>query len=364
MSDIKHARLPATKHALVLALGGGGDAISAAMLGESFSRRGLIPVVVGLAWERYVKDPKPGPRHPSDLRDIKMVTDVLGEVTSHTAFPNGAYINQAILTSHFGIQHNFILDPYGGTRSIVAGLMFLNSMFNIQEAWGVDVGGDILAEQSMDSLRSPVADALMLAALYEVWRNARVAIVGLGVDGELPRESWETTVARHFQEELVKEVFILSYSEVRKVAWLFDQRALDSEATAIVVRAYCGLRGNVLIRDAGSIIKVDFSALPVLVYRAEDIYERINVLPKALSRVDSLEHANHIVEGLGYLSEWRYEHDKANLILEPYLSVARDELLPTVLNLLQVLSTEGCEVHFVSERFIAEKLKVEIRCVR
>jgi hypothetical protein len=334
------------------------------MLAESFSRMGMIPVVVGLAWERYVKDPKPGPRRPSDLRNIKMVTDVLGEVTAHTAFPNGAYINQAILTSQFGIQHNFVLDPYGGTISIVAGLMSLDSMFNFQEAWGVDVGGDILAEQSMESLRSPLADALMLAALCEVWRNAKVAMVGLGVDGELPREIWETAVARHFQAELVKEVFILSYSAVRKVASLFDQRALDSEATAIVVRAYCGLRGNVLIRDAGSVIKVDFSTLPVLVYRAEDIYTRINILPKALSHVDSLENASRIVEGLGYLSEWRYEQDKVNLILEPYSFVARDELLPRVFNLLHLLSTEGHEVHFVSERFIAERLKVDIRCVR
>jgi len=364
MSDIKHSRHRAAKHVLVLALGGGGDAVSAAILAESLSRRGLIPVIAGLAWERYVKDPNPGPRRPGDLCEIKMVTNVLGEVTAHTAFPNGAYINQAILTSQFGIQHSFVLDPYGGTRSIIAGLMFLDSMFNFHEVWGVDVGGDILAEESMDSLRSPLADALMLAALYELWRDASVAIVGIGVDGELPRDIWEKIVAQHFQAEYVKDVLILSYSEIRKAASLFDRRALDSEATAIVVRAYCGLRGNVLIRDAGSIVKVDFSTLPVMVYRAEDIYTRINMLPKVLSKSTSLEQASRIVEEHGYLSELRYEQDKANSILKPYSVVAQNELLPKVLHLLDHSDAYGSEIHLVSERFVAEKLKVDIACVR
>jgi hypothetical protein len=349
---------------LLAALGGGGDVIAAAMVAKSCLCRGMVPVLVSLAWERFTKDSRPGPRRVSELSHVERVSDVLCRVTCDTAFPEGALTNQAVISARLGIEHNFILDPYGGVPSLMAGIQELGEEFDFGSILGVDVGGDVLAETPVDSLRSPLADALMLAALYRCHDEARVVVIGLGADGELPQDLLLAMVARHLQANLVEEVVTLPQGAVTEVALLLKERMLDSEATAIVVGAYRGLHGNVLMRDVGSVVAADLSLLPVVVYRARDVCERVNELARALWDVDSIGKASEIVEALGYASEWRYEHEKATRLGGAYPPVGMEELRPRVSALLEEIRGGHPTVQFVAERYLAERLKVDVKCVR
>src|SRR5690606_3041511 len=55
-------RLAAASRALVLGIGGGGDAVGALAVARRLEERGVEFVLGGIAWERFAVDPYPGPR--------------------------------------------------------------------------------------------------------------------------------------------------------------------------------------------------------------------------------------------------------------------------------------------------------------
>jgi hypothetical protein len=361
-NDDENGTRPA--HALLLALGGGGDVLAAAMFAETLTTRGLSPVLVSVAWERFIKDPLPGPRSLGELSHVKMIGKHLAQASKHTAFPNGALTNQATLAGRVGIEKNYILDPHQGVVGLKEGLKGLRKLFNITEAWGIDVGGDLLAEKSSPQVRSPLADAMLLSALIGVFPEAKVAVFGMGVDGELPRRVWTSMVARHLRRRLVLEVRTLPMNGVEMVAGLLDDRLVDTEATAMIVRAYQGLHGRFLVRDAGSIISVDHTTLCGFVYKANDVATKINELSLKVAPSDTLQSASSIVEEHGYQSEWRYENEKVKKLKGSYPSLRPEELRPKVQNLLTEISHKKPAIHFVAERYLAETLKVAIGSIR
>ncbi|MFL6294256.1 MAG: DUF1152 domain-containing protein, partial [Actinomycetes bacterium] len=64
-------------------------------------------------------------------------------------------------------------------------LVQLIEKFPFESVVLVDVGGDVLATGVELELRSPLADALSLAALADFPLPVHVAVAGLGLDGEL-----------------------------------------------------------------------------------------------------------------------------------------------------------------------------------
>src|SRR5690348_2367980 len=107
-----------SRYALVVALGGGGDVIAAYLWGDLLSRRGLTPIVASLAWERFVKDPLPGPRSLIELSGVEMVSEYLGRSTAECRFPCGNRTNQGSLTVELGLINNYLLEPGGGVQSL------------------------------------------------------------------------------------------------------------------------------------------------------------------------------------------------------------------------------------------------------
>ena len=351
-------------YALLLALGGGGDVLASAIFAESIKARGLIPIIASVVWERFVKDPLPGPRRLCDLSNATLIGEHLAQATKCTAFPNGALTNQAVLTEALGLENNYILDPHHGVTGLVEGLEVLGRLFPVTEAWGIDVGGDVLAEKSSRYLRSPLADAMLLSALVRVFPNANAAVFGIGVDGELPRQVWKRNIARHLRNRWIIETTSLPMKGIRKMSELLEARVVDTEATAMVIRAYQGLHGRFMVRDAGSIIYVDSATLCGFIYKASDVCERINALPDMVRQTDSIQKASDIIENYGYQSEWRYENEKVAKLKGPYSNLGQNELRPLVFELLREISSQKPVINFVAERYLAERLKVNIGCIR
>jgi hypothetical protein len=148
------------------------------------------------------------------------------------------------------------------------------------------------------------------------------------------------------------------------VSQLLDDRLVDTEATAMIVRAYQGLHGRYLVRDAGSIIIVDHTTLCGFTYRANDVATKINELAVKVAGSETLQSASSIIEEHGYQSEWRYETEKVKRLQGSYPSVRPDELRPRIQELLAEISHKKPVIHFVAERYLAESLKVAIGSIR
>lgn len=352
-----------SQNALIVALGGGGDIIAAYLLGDLLESRGLRPIFASLAWERFVKDPQPGPRRPTELSSVELIGHSLGKSSATCSFPSGARTNQGFLSANLGMSENYLLDAWGGMSSITEGLSILERMFAFTEVWGIDVGGDVLAGCPSPTLSSPLADALMLAAVACNYPSAFIAVVAPGLDGEMSQMLCDQLIRSHCRSGMIVDWRIFDRHAVDRVATLFDRRELDSDVTAAVVRSYQGLSGRLLMRRAGVVVNMGLSCLPIAVYRASHVYARVNTLSSQLMRTESLDEASYIATSLGYQSELEHERRIFNANRDLYRDADPQVLAPQLLDALRKVITER-QVQFVAERFFADSLKVTITSVR
>jgi hypothetical protein len=324
----------------------------------------MAPVLASLAWERFVKDPLPGPRRTSELTHTAEVADGVVRVSEGTGFPCGALTNQAVISREFGFSENFVLDPYQGVVGMVKALIALDERFHFDSAWGVDVGGDVLASRSYKTLRSPLADAMLLSALTQVFPDANVIVAGMGVDGEIPLRAWRHSVRKHLRTGVISAVSTFDKEVVDRMRRLLDARQVDTEATAMVVRAYEGLYGRYLVRDSGSVVMVDSSTIINWVYSAQAIAVGINPLVSALEATCSLDEASELLERRGFQSELRYEKDKVSRLGGAYRDCNSRDLEPRVRNILGSIKTIKPRIRFVAERHLSDRLETSLPSVR
>ncbi|MEU6564093.1 DUF1152 domain-containing protein [Nocardia nova] len=144
--------------AIAIAAGGGGDAVTAAMLAPALPELG-IRAVMSYSWDRFMIDPAPGPRTAGEFEGLidrggVMEIPVSASLRSgRSTLPRLAgYLNQPLL----------LLDPSGGASGMAETVTCAAKAFAAREVMVVDVGGDILAEGHEVSLRTPLADSLAL----------------------------------------------------------------------------------------------------------------------------------------------------------------------------------------------------------
>src|SRR4051794_20702719 len=172
---------------LLVAAGGGGDVIGAVMVAETLGLTQQDASVATLAWERLLVDPVPGPRSVNDFEGLLQRGNTFEVLPSTRACePYGSLLPR--LRRDLGYQQ-FLLDPRAGVSGLVTQLQALEALSNgPREVWLVDVGGDVLATGAESGLRSPLCDALTLAATAQLSGEPRLLLAGPGLDGELTPE--------------------------------------------------------------------------------------------------------------------------------------------------------------------------------
>jgi hypothetical protein len=221
---------------LMVAAGGGGDAIAAAALGVLAPEP--IVGIATMAWDRLIIDPLPGPRAAADFRGLER-RDGWQAVTARSApiAPAGSTLPRLAAELPFPIA---LLDPTHGALGMHRHIEAAATELGARHIRLVDVGGDLLGRPGDIELRSPLADALTAAGCLGLPVTAWIA--GPGLDGELP-------------EDLVRQrAHDATTHELPPEAWqpyLPILRWHPSEATALLAAATLGTRGTVEIRDAG-----------------------------------------------------------------------------------------------------------------
>ncbi|MFB8076680.1 DUF1152 domain-containing protein [Streptomyces sp. NPDC056013] len=290
---------------LLIAAGGGGDAITAAMVHTALHGRSAPALVLTYAWERLVVDPVPGPRGIADFTALDHLAPHLALVTTHTApkAPAGSLLPRLAggLRPALGL-----LDPYDGTVGLTRQIQAAAHWCGADRVDLVDVGGDIVARGDEPTLRSPLGDALVLAACAATNLSTSVYVAGPGLDNEVPRSV--------LAPRLGAPAFALAPEDTDDALPVLDWH--PSEAGAMLVAAARGVRGACGTRDAPAAVVLDDSS--PLVYRlaVEDAL-RLSPLAQALALCPSLDAAEKVSQAVCGFSEIARERRRAALLPPP-----------------------------------------------
>jgi hypothetical protein len=329
---------------LIVAAGGGGDAITAAALAGPL---GLSepPVVMTYSWDRLMVDPLPGPRSASDFTGLReLAPDVLEVLPSTEPIPPaGSSLPRlaADLPSRL-----LLLDPSKGAVGMATQISAAAEFFSADTIALVDVGGDVLTDGADHGLRSPLADQLTLAACVTTGLPVSLIIAAPGADGELP----EQTVLHRLRELHAKRLPDLRDADFVRVREVFGWH--PSEATGLLAAAAAGRRGCVEVRDAGDLIRLSDSTPSVYVISAEEVIERTPAVE--IRTTCSLDEAERILRESTGISEIRYERRKASKLRDRRAHIPIHDDLKTIDRYAAEASARGAD--FISIRRLSELL--------
>ncbi|GGZ65191.1 hypothetical protein GCM10010371_26120 [Streptomyces subrutilus] len=284
---------------LLIAAGGGGDAITAAMVHRALHGADAPALVLTYAWERLVVDPVPGPRRTADFTGTETAARDLALVTAATApvAPAGSLIPR--LAAELGPRIG-LLDPYGGTLGLARQITAAAHWCGADRIDLVDVGGDIVANGDEPTLRSPLGDALALAACAATGIATAVLVAGPGLDNEVPLPD--------LLPRLGEPSFALTAAHTEGVRGVFDWH--PSEASALLVAAARGIRGVCGTRDAPRPVLLDDAARQVHRLTLERALA-LNPLARALAGCTGLDDAEEASRAVCGFSEIERERHRA-----------------------------------------------------
>ncbi|MFK4110600.1 DUF1152 domain-containing protein [Streptomyces sp. NPDC002176] len=330
---------------LIVAAGGGGDAIAAAMLSSALYGDEDPAVIFTYAWDRLLIDPLPGPRGAGDFTGLSRLTPSVWAVTAETKPipPAGSTLPRLAAE----LPHTFaLLDPYKGAVGITRQLQELIDHLHPESIDLLDVGGDILARGDEPTLRSPLADALTLAAASQVSATIRLLVAGPGLDGELS--------ADELCPVLGPVVHALTVSDTEPITPVLEWH--PSEATAMLTATARGIRGTCKIRDASLPVPLTDDGPRV---HEVDLGEAMirNTLARAITGTRTLHAADAHSRRVCGFSEIDYERTKAVRLAEGPL---RRRVSEAVLSRLDKFEAEERDsgVSHTTFRHLAEALNL------
>lgn len=293
-------------NALILAIGGGGDIASAAMIAKALHRLGINYVLGSIAWERYVYDETPGPIKLSDIHHVVERGDhhVLVDEKSYALRKDKVVVFQAVKVAKMLGEPVYVVDLYDGVRGYVSALMDIIRKRNIDLVIGVDVGGDSLATGCEDSLWSPLADWLGLASLAIV--KGVVAVHSPGSDGELDFKYILDRIDYYARKGGLIGVRAMCDLDAKLLGKILEN--VDSEASRIPLLAYRGERGKVVVRSGSRIVTLNMINTFTFFLDARLVSDDIPPV-KELYSTASLEDARKVLNSYGIYTELDLEED-------------------------------------------------------
>jgi hypothetical protein len=247
-----------------------------------YAHRGGPALVLTYAWDRQLTDPVPGPRGPDSFTGLRPLTRSVRTVPAEAKpiAPAGSTLPRLAAE----LPHTFaLLDPLHGAEGITRQLEELIQILDPESIDLLDVGGDILARGDEATLRSPLADALTLAACCQVNAPVRLLVAGPGLDGELPAED--------LRERMGPAVLTLTAEHVEPVCSVLEWHGLCE------------------VRDVGLPVPLTDEGPTVHEADLDDAVNR-NELARALLETESLEEAEQASREVCGYSEIDYERNR------------------------------------------------------
>ncbi|MGW6697270.1 DUF1152 domain-containing protein [Nocardia sp. NPDC055049] len=222
--------------AIAIAAGGGGDAVTAAVLAQKMPHL-HIAAIMSYSWDRLIIDPTPGPRNSADF-DGLVDHGGVHEVTHTAGLLTGGQSTLPRLTQHIDLPI-LLMDISAGTTGLALQIRNAADAFDATDLIVVDVGGDIVAVGDERGLRSPLADSVALAAVVRSGLPSQVLVAGVGLDGELSISE----VSARLTHLGAQDVAVLTPTDVIGFEPIWSWH--PSEANGLLTAAANGWRGTV-----------------------------------------------------------------------------------------------------------------------
>lgn len=329
---------------LIVAAGGGGDAITGAALTRVL---GLTepPVVMTYSWDRLMIDPLPGPRTTEDFTGLRELTPHVLEVVAEARPVPPAGSSLPRLAADLPARL-LLLDPAHGTAGLADQITAAAEFFDAAAIALIDVGGDALTTGDDPGLRSPLADQLALAACVRTGIPTRLLVAGAGLDGELST----VTITERLTHLDAEQLPSFSPADIIPVRHVFTWH--PSEASGLLAAAASGRRGRVEVRDAGD--QVELTDATTDLY-AVDGKRAAACTPAAhLDDVNTLSEAEQVIRETTGVSEIEYETRKARRLSERQPHIPTTDDLPMIAGHAAEARRRGAD--FISVRRLSELL--------
>ena len=293
--------------AVVVAIGGGGDIVSAAVLGESMRASGLRVALASIVWERLILDPEPGPMKLDNIYLVERESEnlVLGLPGCYAIRASRVIVPQACKVASILRQPIHLLEMWRGELGLRQAINELLQLTSCDVVVGVDVGGDILATGFEDTIWSPLADQLGLAAIANSKaEHAIVAVHSIGADGELPLDK--------MLERLNEIVKLRGYVWVRGLTRndieLLEEivEKVETEASRIPLEVWRGKVGTIRLRGGTRTLNTTILNLVTFLVDARKLY-KISPLAKAVTGTTTLEEARERMNEMCVFTEYDLE---------------------------------------------------------
>ncbi len=296
-------------------MGGGGDVVGALATAEHarlYDR--AAPVLGGITWERRAIDPVAGPRRVSEITGAReLAPGVLLAGPKTRVADREVYFAESRMAEFLG-EETVLVDIHDGPAAIAIGLAAAARQLGCDLLVFIDVGGDVLAHGDEAGLRSPLCDALMLAAaarLRDAGHEVLLGVFGIGCDAEL-------TPA----EVLARIAVVAGAGGLCGARGLTGPVAdrleaavalVPTEASAQAVRAFRGVSGPVPIRSGAATVELNSLAAMTLYLDVGATIAATGRLAQAVSSATTLEQANDALNRLGVRTELDLESGAARV---------------------------------------------------
>ena len=300
----------------MIGIGGGGDVVGALATAEACRLyHGAAPVVGGVAWERQVIDPEPGPRGVAEITGAvrELAPGVLAAGPETRVGSSGVRFGEAHMAEHLGAE-TVLVDVLGGPAVVADGLAAAARRLESDLIVLVDVGGDVLGHGDEPGLASPLCDAVMLAAGGRLREDPQAppvlgALFAPGCDGELTLPELSDRVA----EVAVAGGLAGARGLTSAVAERVERAAavVPTEASAQALRCFRGECGTTAIRGGRRTLTLTPVGATTTFFDPAVAVATAARLAAAVVDAGSLDEANEALHALGVRTELDLERERA-----------------------------------------------------
>lgn len=313
LEDILHK---ATK-ALVLGVGGGGDVVGTIPTARFLELFHISCVLGGLSWERFVYDPQPGTRPLDEVTQVQPLAPTVWLANAQTATTTGVRFAESNVAAFYN-TNTVLVDLSQGVPGVVAGLRSAMASLQADLLVGIDVGGDSLGAGHEPGLRSPLADAMMLAALVQLSDTFPClwGVFGYGSDAELTTPEIDralSTVAQHGGLLGAWGMTPAVAEELRQVI-----AHVHTEASAIAVDCAQGASGTKSIRDGTRTVSLSPVCTVTFYLSPRILFEHVAALARVVASAPSLQAASALLSDRGIRTEYAFEQEMQRRGLRRY----------------------------------------------
>lgn len=289
--------------ALVYGIGGGGDVVGAIPTARLLEAHGVEVTLGGITWERQIVDPTPGPRSLDEIEGVERVSETVGLASADARSRDGVVFAESRVAAHYDTRVALV-DVSRGPSAVASGLEAACSALEFDLMVGVDAGGDALARGHEPGIRSPIADAIGVAALDELTVPTMLGVYGWGSDGELTGAELDAALAAVAERDGLLGAWGLTPRVASELAGVLD--VVETEASRLPVEAARGGLGVRTIRDDTR--SLELTAASTATFYLSPSAVAAESKPASIVRgTGSVEEAHRALREEGYATEIAFE---------------------------------------------------------